>query len=142
MAMATVTWEGINVGDEIPPLAKKPSYMQLFMFSAVCWNRHLIHYNPDYARSDGLKDAAPQRALIGSFLAQLLSSWVGDAGRVTLLEWSVRASALPGQVITCKGKVIEKRLEGDRQAVECSLWAEDAEGLVLAPGRGVVALFD
>ena len=34
------------------------------MVSAVTWNRHLIHYNTEFAISDGLKNVAVHRALI------------------------------------------------------------------------------
>ena len=61
-------FESIQEGDEIPALTKKPTYMQLFMFSAATWNRHLIHYNTEFARHDGLKDVATHRALMGNFL--------------------------------------------------------------------------
>ena len=137
----SLAYDAIQVGDAIPSLEKKPSYMQLFMFSAITWNRHLIHYNTAFAQGDGLKDVAPHRALIGSFLGQLLSKWAGDSGRVTRLEWSVRGSALPGKVLTCKGKVVDKHVEGSRRIVECEVWAETEEGETLAPGTAVVTLF-
>lgn len=140
MTKAQVTWDEIEEGQAIPPLEKKPSYMQLFMFSAVTWNRHLIHYNSEFAHSDGLKDVAPHRALIGSFLAQMLTAWAGESGKVSRLEWSVRGSALPGKVLTCKGKVVNKRIEGDQRIVECSVWAEDEGGTPLAPGTAIVTL--
>lgn len=142
MSEQPLVWNSISEGDEITALRKQPSYMQLFMFSAATWNRHLIHYNTEFAHGDGLADVAPHRALIGSFLAQMLSNWAGDAGRVSRLEWSVRGSALPGKDLTCKGTVVSKRFEGDKRLVECSVWAEDEEGVSLAPGKAVVTFFE
>ena len=45
MVKGDVFFENIKENDEIRSLTKKPTHMQLFMFSAVTWNRHLIHYN-------------------------------------------------------------------------------------------------
>jgi len=134
-------FESIQEGDEIPALTKKPTYMQLFMFSAATWNRHLIHYNTEFARHDGLKDVATHRALMGNFLAQMLSEWAGEAGRVSKVEWSVRGGAFPGDVLTCRGKVVQKSVEGKQKKVVCEIWVEKEDGNIIAPGKGEVTLF-
>jgi hydroxyacyl-ACP dehydratase HTD2-like protein with hotdog domain len=141
MNETTVLWDAIKAGDEIPAITKQPSYMQLFMFSAITWNRHMIHYNTDYAHHDGLQNVAVHRALLGNYLAQLLTDWVGEAGRLSHIEWNVRASAQPGDILTCRGKVLEKNLMVDRKVVECDIRIENSEGRLIAPGKGVVTFF-
>ena len=47
-------FEDVEAGYEIPPLAKIPEHTNLFMFSAVTWNRHRIHYDADFARDHNL----------------------------------------------------------------------------------------
>jgi hydroxyacyl-ACP dehydratase HTD2-like protein with hotdog domain len=140
--MSTVqpTWSEIDEGMSIPELVKVPTPMQLFMFSAVTWNRHLIHYNTEFAVSDGLKNVAVHRALIGGFLAQMLSKWLGDAGRIQAIEWSVRGSASIGKPLTLKGVVKGKRQEEAKQLLDCEIWAEDHEGTTIVPGSAVVEL--
>lgn len=135
------SWGEISEGYEIPALIKKPTYMQLFMFSAITWNRHLIHYNTDFARHDGLPDVATHRALVGNFLAQMLSDWLGEAGKITKVEWSMRGTAVPGDTLTCRGKVVKKRIEGDKKLVECELKVENQKGDLIAPGNGEVMFF-
>jgi hypothetical protein len=119
-------FESIQEGDEIPALTKKPTYMQLFMFSAATWNRHLIHYNTEFARH---------------FLAQTLSEWVGESGRVSKVEWSVRGGAFPGDVLTCRGKVVQKSMEEKKKRIICEVWVEKEEGNIIAPGKGEVTIF-
>jgi hydroxyacyl-ACP dehydratase HTD2-like protein with hotdog domain len=134
-------WEIAKAKATIPPLIRTPSPMQLFMFSAVTWNRHLIHYNSEYAASDGFKHVAVHRALIGSFLSQMLSNWVGDRGMVSKVDWSVRGSAPPGEPITCEGRVIDTRVEGETRYIECEIWAKNSKNEIFAPGTGTVVLF-
>ncbi len=134
-------WDNLEEGDELPDLIKTPSYMQLFMFSAITWNRHLIHYNTDYARHDGLQNVAVHRALLGNFLAQLLTDWVGEAGRLTKIEWNVRSSAQPGDTLLCRGKVIKKIVENDKKQAECEIWIEKSDGTLIAPGKGKVMFY-
>lgn len=142
MPQSMPLWDEIREGDEIPPLVKRPTYIQLFMFSAITWNRHLIHYNSEFARHDGLPDVATHRALIGNFLAQMLSDWLAQSGKITRVEWSVRSTAVPGDSLTCRGKVLQKRIEGADKLAECEIWVENQRGDLVAPGKGEVMFFD
>ena len=142
MAKSLVSWEDINEGYEIPALTKKPTYIHLFMFSAITWNRQVIHYNTEFARRDGLPDVLVHRALMENYLAQMLSDWLGEAGRITKVEMSVRSSAVPGDTLTCRGKVLGKCLEGTKKLVECEIWVENHKGDIGAPGKGEVMFFN
>jgi hydroxyacyl-ACP dehydratase HTD2-like protein with hotdog domain len=72
----------VAVGTKLGELVKKPDRRQLFMFSAITWNRHAIHYDRQRAREEGLPDVVVQRALIGNFFAQLLDQWLQDRGEI------------------------------------------------------------
>jgi acyl dehydratase len=140
MTGATFEWDGVAVGDQIPPLVKHPTPMQLFMFSASTWNRHLIHYNTEFAISDGLKNVAVHRALIGGFLAQMLSDWLGDAGTIGNIGWSVRGSAAIDRPLTLRGEVVEKREEDGQRLLACQIRAENHENETIAPGTALVRI--
>jgi hydroxyacyl-ACP dehydratase HTD2-like protein with hotdog domain len=140
MSTPTIAWDAVQEGDELPALVKHPSPMQLFMFSASTWNRHLIHYSTEFAIGDGLKNVAVHRALIGGFLAQMLSEWLGPAGAIKSISWSVRGSAAIDKPLTLRGKVVEKRRDGDELLLGCEIWAENHEGESIAPGTALVAL--
>lgn len=139
-ATTALSWDAIAEGTTLPDLVKTPTPMQLFMFSAATWNRHLIHYNTEFAISDGLKSVAVHRALIGAFLAQMLTDWLGDAGELARIEWSVRGSAAIDKPLTCKGTVTGKRRNGDDLLVDLEIRAENHEGESIAPGTAVVRL--
>ncbi len=139
--MSFPAFEDAEVGQDIPAIVKTPSNMQLFMFSAATWNLHRIHYDADFARDhDGLPNVLAHRPLLGSFLAQVLTDWVGDHGRLLGLEWSNRGPAVPGDRLTCRGRVTGKRREADRGIVECDVWVERENGEVIVPGKAEVAL--
>jgi hydroxyacyl-ACP dehydratase HTD2-like protein with hotdog domain len=114
--------------------------MQLFMFSASTWNRHLIHYNTEFAISDGLENVAVHRALIGGFFAQMLADWLGEAGAIVNLSWSVRGSAAINRPLTLRGEVVEKREEGGERLLACEVRAENHLGETIAPGTALVRL--
>jgi len=139
--MTAPCYEDIEVGQEIPAIVKMPSTMQLFMFSAATWNLHRIHYDADFAREhDHLPGVLAHRPLLGSFLAQVLTDWAGDGGRLLRLEWSNRGPAVPGDRLTCRGRVTGKRLEAGKGIIECDVWVEKENGDIIVPGKAEVAL--
>lgn len=140
MDIGKLEWDEILVGQSLPELVKLPTYAHLFMFSATTWNRHLIHYNAEYARQDGLPDVAVHRALIGNYLVQLMKSWAGRSGKITSVEWNVRSTAIPGDALVCKGIVVDKIENDAYRSVECEIWVEKSDGQLVAPGRGTIEL--
>lgn len=132
--------DDVEVGMEIPALQKKPTSLQLFRYSAVTWNAHRIHYEKDYALFEGHPDILVQAHLHGSFLIQMVLDWIGPAGRLKKVSWSNRNRAVPGDTLTCKGKVINKFEENGEALIECEIAEENQRGEVCAPGKAIIAL--
>jgi hypothetical protein len=132
----------------LPELRVLPTPMQIFMFSAVTWNRHLIHYNADAARAEGHPDVVAQRSLIGNYFARHAGAWLGPAGRVARLSWRVTGSAIPNQGLCCHG-VVRERLDGlfkpaDLAPASVPLkyqgWLTAEDGRELAAAEGVLCI--
>lgn len=128
--------EDVSVGDELPPLVKRATRAQLFLYSAATWNPHRIHYDIDYARYEGHPDVIVHGPLQGAWLTEYVTRWSGPRGRLREAAWQNRASALPDQDLTFRGRV--STVDGDRVGLE--VWEEDPDGRVLMPGRAVVVL--
>ena len=135
-------WELIEIGASLGELAKRPDIKQIFMFSAITWNRHVIHYNRESARNEGLPDIVVQRALIGNFFAQFLERWMEDKGDIMRLEWKVVHSAVPGDTLTCRGVVREKYAEEETRLIRCDLEVVNQNAETIAQGQAMLRLFD
>ncbi len=133
-------FEDVDVGTELATLTKVPTTVQLFRYSAVTWNAHRIHYEREYARQEGHPDVLVQAHLHGAFLLQMIGEWMGPRGRLVTFGWSNRGRAVPGDTLTCAGRVVAKRVEGDRHLVELELLERNQRGEVCAPGKATVAL--
>lgn len=131
-------WEDISTAAQIPELTVRPDRTQVFMFSAVTWNRHHIHYSKDAAVREGLPDIVVQRALIGNFLATLITNWVGDNAELRKLTWKVTRSALPGKDIVCRGKITERTESEDENCLMCEVTASNENGELIASGEAQV----
>lgn len=133
-AQARRRFADIGVGDSLPSLVKRPTNVQLFRYSAVTWNAHLIHYDAAYARTEGYPDVLVQSHLHGCFLAQTVVDWAGSGARLRRFRWENRHLAVPGDVLTCDGRVTDLRTEGDRGFAECELFEHNQDGKLCAPG--------
>lgn len=137
--MAQTRWfEDVTVGDSLPPLVKRPTEVQLFRYSAVTWNAHRIHYDRDYAATEGYPGVLVQSHLHGSFLVQLVTDWAGPAARLLRFGWRNRRLATAGDTLTCTA-VVKARDEATG-LVELELVETNAAGEVCAPGYAAVRL--
>jgi acyl dehydratase len=133
-------FEDVSVGTELPPLAKVPTTVQLFRYSAVTWNAHRIHYEQAYAEHEGHPGVLVQAHLHGAFLLQTITTWMGPRARIVSFGWSNRGRAVPGDTLTCRGRVTAKRVEGGRQVVDLELEEKNQRGELCAPAKATVAL--
>ena len=138
MGQDKLCWENISVTTQIPELIVCPDHTQVFMFSAVTWNRHHIHYSKDAAISEGLPDIVVQRSLIGNFFARLMTDWIGDGTELRKLEWKVTRSALPGKDIVCRGKIKERIDSEGEKYVVCEVTASNENDELIASGDATV----
>lgn len=138
MEQPSTPWDNVKVGTKIKSLIKKPDYKHVFMFSAITWNRHMIHYNNQTALNEGLPDVVVQRALLGNYLCQLITDWIGDHGKLSRLEWKVLRSAVPGETLLCQGKVLEKNNINDRWHIICEMNIVNQHDEIIATGRSQI----
>ena len=137
-------FEDVVVGSEITPLVKQPTTRQLVMWTGASGDYNPIHYDKDFAQSRGLAGVIVQGQLVGCFLGQLVTDWMGDQGILRKLTCSYKGMNYPGETIICKGRVNKKYVEGGEHYVECAVWAENAKGektvtgvaLILMPAKG------
>jgi len=134
-----VRFEDINVGDQLPELSQVPTRLQVFRYSAVTWNSHRIHFDPDYAAAEGYPDVLVQSYLHGAFLTRLCTDWMGTAARLRRLTVSVRRFAVPGDVLVCAGEIVA--VDRDERLVHLDLKeVRQSDDEVCATASAVVAL--
>lgn len=133
-------YEDVEVGAELPTMTKHPTTRQLVKWAGASQDWNELHYDKDVSTKGGLPNVIVQGHLTSSFLAQLVTDWVGEDGFVKKMVVNWKRFHFPGEDIVCKGKVIEKRVEGDAHIVECDVWTENIEGAVYAPHKATIVL--
>ena len=135
-----VYYEDIEVGGELPSLAKFPTTMQLVKFAGASGDYYQIHYDQDFARSTGLKGVIVHGWLALSFLGKLVTDWMGEAGTLVKISGSYRGINNVAEDIFCYGKVTKKYEEEGRNLVRLEIWAENPCGEKTVTGTAVVEL--
>jgi hydroxyacyl-ACP dehydratase HTD2-like protein with hotdog domain len=129
--------DDIEEGDRLPTLEKDVTPEQLFRYSAVTWNAHRIHYDPEYARTEGHPGALVQQHFHGAVIQELIMDWLGPAGLFETLEWENVGRATPNDVLCVEAEVVDVDHEVGR--VRFDAWTRTAEERT-AEGRVEVRL--
>jgi 3-methylfumaryl-CoA hydratase len=134
--MATTEFP-VSVGDRLPGFTRRCDEVQLFLYNAVLYNAHRIHFDQPYATGvegyPGLVVAGP---LLGDWLHQCVEEWLGDGARLESLSYSNRGAAYVGQALHVGGEV--RSVDGATAAV--TLWVCNDDGETLVPGEAAVGL--
>ncbi|MEE9286037.1 MAG: MaoC/PaaZ C-terminal domain-containing protein [Dehalococcoidia bacterium] len=139
--MATLYFEDVKEGDEIPGYAVKAGYMELNRFAGANDEHIPIHMDPDYAVNVAkLPDVIVMGNLKLAYLANALVAWAGPDGWVKKIDVSYRRMDNVNETLTAKGVVKGKRQEGGENLVDVDIWVENGKGEKTTPGSAVVSL--
>ncbi len=73
-------------------------------------------------------------------ISRMICNWMGDDGFLKRCQVQFRAAPIRGDVITVKGKVIGKSIEGGEHVVELEVSGSNQDALTLVPGTATVRL--
>jgi acyl dehydratase len=142
LSVRQLYFEAIKVGDELPPLVKPPvDRVQITRYLGASGDFNPLHCDEPYARAAGFPGIfAP--AMIGmGFVTELVTEWVRGA-RLRRLQGRFVKIIWPGDVLTARGRVAERRFEeGGKYTADIELWAENQRGELVVRGMATVQLY-
>lgn len=141
MGKTPLYYDDVQVGDELPELAKHPTTRQLVKYAGASGDYYEIHYDHQFAVNSGLKDGVIVHGLLtAGWMAQMMTNWLPSQTALRKFGVSYRAMARPGDAITCKGTIVGKYEKDGAHLVDCELSAENQHGEKCAIGTATVAL--
>jgi acyl dehydratase len=145
--MAQLYWDDVEVGTEIPPYKKAVTLMELNRFAGANEEFVLIHMDRDYSRNVAhLPDVIVMGNLKYAYLANMMTSWIGEGGTLKRLSAQYRGMDIPGPALSteptmiCKGRVTKKYAQDGDHYIECEVWTENKEGQITTPGSAIAVL--
>jgi acyl dehydratase len=137
-----VTYEGVEVGTELPVVSYPVTRLSLVKYCGASGDFNVIHWNERVARAVGLPDVIAHGMFTMAQAGRFVTDWAGSTA--TVAEFGVRFSSMvvvpdddTGASIEVSGQV-EEKLDDNRVAV--ALTARSADTKVLTRARAVVRL--
>ena len=135
------TLSSVTIGSRLNERSHEPSAVSLFLYNAVIWNPHRIHFDEPYAtqieKHPGLVVDGP---LQGDWLSQAVMEWLGDEGELMQLEYSNRRAACLGERLRSGGEVVA--IDRNTGTVTLDIYIKNDDDKVIAPGQAIVRLGD
>jgi acyl dehydratase len=114
-------FESIQPGEALPALTKQISVEQIRSYAEASGDRNPIHLDETFARSAGLPGVIAHGMLTMAFASQLVTDWLGDRSLLKKLQTRFSGMVLPGDELTCSGKVRTLDEAGRRLTVEITI---------------------
>ncbi|WP_083608076.1 MaoC/PaaZ C-terminal domain-containing protein [Teredinibacter haidensis] len=130
----------ITVGYTIPAFVTTLSSTHLFMYSAVTWNRHHVHYDKEAAISEGLPDIVVHRGLTGNVLVRMIEAWLGENSEIERINWKMEASAVPNEPLEARGEVTECETQKDHIVAVCNVGVSQ-NGIPICTGNITLRIY-
>jgi acyl dehydratase len=131
-------WNTINEGDALPELRKHPGVTQLVKYAAGGGDFNPLHHDYNFPQSKQIGSIIVHGRFKYAALGELVSNWLGHAGRIRKISCQYKGMDLPDSDIVCRGTVAKKIDADGEKIVELDIWTENADGKKTTPGRAVV----
>lgn len=129
----------MKVGVDLPEFALPLTMQRLVMEAGANRDFMPIHHDREIARATGAPDPYANTMLIQAVLEATLREWMGLAGQLRKLRFSMRAFATSGGILSGHGRVIAIRDEQGGSSVDLDVWTA-ADGAQTATGTATVWL--
>ncbi len=139
---ATVSFDDVEVGTELPAQTFPVQRMNLVMYAGASGDFNIIHWNERVAKAVGLPNVIAHGMFTMAEAGRVVTDWAGDPGAV--VEYGVRFSkpvVVPDDDSGAQlqvGGTVEEKLDDRRVAV--TLTARAGDDKVLSNARAVVQL--
>jgi 3-hydroxybutyryl-CoA dehydratase len=145
--MNRVTFDSVQVGDELPPLTRPVSQETFWKYAVASFDYNPVHCDPDWvetAQPFGIPYTVAHGMMTMSFMMSVVSSWAYPSGlRIRRMTSKFLWPVLAGWTVTCTGVVSEKHLiSPGKNYVVVDLKAENQDGRHLAMCRAEVIFPD
>lgn len=135
-----IFFEDVQIGDEIPALVKEPiTEVQIVKYAGASGDFNPLHVVHSFGEKAGYGGVIAHGMLIMGFLSQMLTDWLQD-NFVKNIGVNFKAVSKPGDIITCRGNVINKYVQENQNLIEIEMVAVNQRGEKTATGNAIAVL--
>jgi acyl dehydratase len=136
----TLRWDDVKEGQALTEIRKAPGVTQLVKYAAGSGDFNPLHHDYAFPQAKQLGSIIVHGRFKYASLGEVVSGWLGHAGRIKTLSCQYRGMDFPDKEMVCGGVVKRKWIENGEKLVELELWTKNEKGQSTTPGSAVVAL--
>ena len=133
-----LSYDEINIGDELSPFTRYMTMDMAIKHGRIYGDFYSGHVDKESARKQfGVARTAMQGAFVHGGFTPFMVNWLRSArpwicGGKADIRFIMAVNS--GNTLVYRGKVIEKKVEGNKKYVICDVWAENERGEKVAVG--------
>ena len=123
-----ITWDEVQVGDELPPLSIDVTATVIVAGAIASRDFMPVHHDRDYANAQGASDIFMNILSTNGHCSRFLTDWAGPETMITRLAIRLGVPTHPGTRLTFTGRVVRTARDGDAGLVDVELRATNDLG--------------
>jgi acyl dehydratase len=133
-----LSYDEINIGDELSPFTRYMTMDMAIKHGRIYGDFYSGHVDKESARKQfGVARTAMQGAFVHGGFTPFMVNWLRSTkpwicGGKADIKFVMAVNS--GMTLVYRGKVIEKKVEGNKKYVICDVWAENERGEKVAVG--------
>jgi len=132
-------FEDVRDGEELPSFEVTVNRTHFVRYAGAGGDFNPVHHDEEFAKAVGLPSVFAMGLMHGGFLTRVATDW---AGVENIRRFKIRftAQVWPNDTLTCKGNVVGKSVEGDKNLVHLDLFVVNQHGQNAIVGEATVSL--
>jgi len=130
----------LRAGDQLPTLRHSTDILESAVFGDWSGNHHRIHWDHDYARTEGLSHAIVNSGVLVAWVEEDLQSTFGSVAGLKKLDFRFKHPVPIGATVCFGGEVKESASAGDLVSLHVEIWVRGLEDSVHLTGNAVIEL--
>ena len=106
---ATLRFEDVSVGDELPPLAVPITATAIIAGAIASRDFQDVHHDRDLARARGSRDIFMNILTTNGYVGRFVTDWAGPEALLRRVDIRLGVPNYPGDTMRITGRVREKR---------------------------------
>lgn len=137
--MSGLAFDAVREGTELPVFSLPLTVQRLVMEAAANRDFAPIHHDREITRATGAPDPYANTMLVQAVFEATVREWMGLAGKLRSLKFTMRGFATAGAILNGYGRVTAMRAEQGGGFVDLDIWTNSG-GAQTATGTATVWL--
>ncbi len=129
-----------RIGDQLPPLRHSTDILESAIFADWSGNHHRIHWDHEYARSEGLSHAIVNSGVLMAWIEEYIDNTYGSVAGLKKLEFRFEQPVPIGATVCSGGEIKDALYEQGLLTLHIAIWIRGLEGSVHLTGNAVIEL--